>query len=129
MPLKILSRRIQKKCCRCQRRKRMLHDYQAKCLKKISPHLFYSTMTYFNIVLAVLSYFFKDKNVLPIVLFTFAYQLPNFSYFKVGLGLFQIHSANLSTRTALQLINIPSLSTHEIELLISEIKERQRLWF
>ena len=84
-------------------------------------------MTYFNIVPAVFSYFFKDVNVLPAVLFTFAYRLPNFSYFKLVLGLFQIHSEKLSTRTAVKLINLPSWSTHEIELLINEIEERQRL--
>ena len=84
-------------------------------------------MMYFNIVPAVFLYFFKDVNVLPAVLFTFAYQLPNFSYFKLVLGLFQIYSEKLSTRTAVQLINLPSWSTHEIELLISEIEERQRL--
>ena len=84
-------------------------------------------MTYFNIVPAVFSYFFNYVNVLPAVLFTFAYRLPNFSYFKFVLGLFQIHSKKLSTRTAVSLINLPPWSTHEIELLISEIEERQRL--
>ena len=68
----------------------------------ILPHLFQSTMTYFNIVLAVFSYSFKDVNVLPAVLFTFAYRLPNFSYFKLVLGLFEIRSEKLSTRTAVQ---------------------------
>ena len=56
-------------------------------------------MMYFNIVPAVFSYSFKDLNVLPAVLFTFAYGLPN-SYFKLVLGLFRIHSEKLSTRTA-----------------------------
>ena len=82
-------------------------------------------MTYFNIVPAVFSH---SLNVFPAVLFTFAYRLPNFSNFKLLLSLFQIHSQKLSTRTAVYLINMPSWSTHEVELLISEI-ERQRLWF
>ena len=43
--------------------------------------------------------FLQRSNVLPAVLFTFAYRLPNFSYFKLVLGLFQIHSEKLSTRT------------------------------
>ena len=42
-------------------------------------------MTYYNIVSAVFSYFFKDLNVLPAVLFTISYLLPNFSYFKLVL--------------------------------------------
>ena len=33
-------------------------------------------MTFFNIVPAVFSYFFKDVTVLPAVLFTFAYRIP-----------------------------------------------------
>ena len=57
-------------------------------------------MMYINIVPAVFSYFFKDVNALPAVLFTFEYRLPNFSYFKLVLGLFQIHFEKLSTRTA-----------------------------
>ena len=80
----------------------MLHNCLAKMLKEILPHLFYTTMTYFNIMSAVFSYFFKDINVLPAVLFTFAYRLPNFFYFKLVLGLFQIHSEKLSTSTAVR---------------------------
>ena len=53
-----------------------------------------------DIVLAVFSYFFKDLNVLPAVLFTIAYRLSNSSYFKLVLGLFQIYSEKLLTRTA-----------------------------
>ena len=61
-------------------------------------------MTYFNSVPAVFSYSFEDlyvlANGLAAVLFTFAYRLPNFSNFKRVLGVFQIHSEKLSTRTA-----------------------------
>ena len=38
VPLKILSSRI-RKCHRGQRGKRILHNYQAKMLQKILPHL------------------------------------------------------------------------------------------
>ena len=56
-------------------------------------------MTYFNIVPAVFSYFFKDLNVLPAVLFTFVYRLPSSSYFELVLGFFQVRFEKLSTRT------------------------------
>ena len=85
-------------------------------------------MMHNKIVPAVFSYFFEDLNVLPAVLFTIAYRLPNFSYFKIVLGLFQIHSEKLLTRSAVLVINMPSWSTHEIELLICEIEEGQCLW-
>ena len=67
--------------------------------------------------------------MLPAVSFTFTYRLLNFSYFKLVLGLFQIHFEKLSTSTAVQLINMLSWSTYEIVLLISEMDERQCLWF
>ena len=44
-------------------------------------------MTYYNIVLALFSFFFKDFNVLPVVLFKIAYLLPNSSYFKLRLAI------------------------------------------
>ena len=40
MPLKILSRRIQQNAADVNAEKKMLHDYQAKMLKEILPHLF-----------------------------------------------------------------------------------------
>ena len=52
-----------------------------------------------------------------------------FFLFKLAFGLFQTHSEKLFTRTAvLIVINMPSWSTHEIELLISEIEETQCFW-
>ena len=62
--------------------------------------VFHSIPYHALIVPAVFSYFFKDLNVLPTVLFTIAYRLPISSYFKFVLGLFQIYFEKLSTRTA-----------------------------
>ena len=68
--LKIFSRKIQNKNRRSQRKKRMRHNYQAKMLQEI---LLQSTTTYYHIVPALFSFFFKDLNALPVVLFTVAY--------------------------------------------------------
>ena len=57
-------------------------------------------MTSYNIVPVFFSYFFKDLNVLPAILFTIAYRLPNFSYLELERGLFKNDSEKLLTITA-----------------------------
>ena len=54
-------------------------------------------MTYIKLLTLRLlfSHFFSDLNVLPSSLLTTAYRLPDFSYFKLMFGFFQIRSEKL----------------------------------
>ena len=78
----------------------MLHDYLAKVLKEILPHLFLSTMTYFNIVPAVFSIFLQRRKCVARCFVYFRVSITQFFILQTCARPFQIHSEKLSTRTA-----------------------------
>ena len=83
-----------------------------------------STLTYYNIVPALFSFFFKDLNALPDVLFTIAY----YPILPIQTFVWRFPNFSEKLRYCRIVINMPLWSTHEIELIIREIEEMHWFW-
>ena len=79
MPLKICSRRIKEKKNANARQKTNASQLSSKNVVRNFTAFDLIDSDVYKIVPAVLAYFFKDLNVLPAVLFTIAYRLPELS--------------------------------------------------